>query len=143
MNLQGTMSFESLSYLVLCTRISQRSLNVRLSPLLHSSLVLKYFIQYLPQCWDHGSSVPPGLTGRSAMEPGHMNLAFTCKSKCATATTLACTPLGWQTTPKCPEFLWRIPAMWVHPTVSIHGKPSCVGWRRTPTCSNTQPGGRA
>ena len=36
----------------------------------------------------------------------------------------------------------RVLVMWVHPTVSMHGKPSCVGWRRTLTCSNTQLGGR-
>lgn len=51
--------FNPYTYLALCARTSQRRLNVKLSPLLHSSLVLKYFIQCLPQCWDHGSSVPP------------------------------------------------------------------------------------
>lgn len=49
---------------------------------------------------------------------------------------------GWQTMSKHPEFLWKILVMWVHATVSIHRKPSCVGWRRTLTCSDTQSGGR-
>lgn len=50
-------------YPVLCTRTSQRSLDVKLSPFLHSSLVLKCVIQSPPRCWDHSSSASPGLTG--------------------------------------------------------------------------------
>lgn len=43
-----------------------------------------------------------------------------------------------QSIPNFCGWFWYI---WIQPTVSILGKPSCVGWR-TLTCSSTQLGGR-